>query len=207
MKRFLRILLNTAMLMSLLLCVAASALWVRSYYAIDSYINNLTPTLQRGAMSEHGYLTFTETRLRRSRLGGTQTFGSETSFQRDRTGHWLSRLPGRASFPKSISSAFSPSNGKPALNPSRCSVSICPILRTPPRRHALGARGESIRSSSNPYRGATTRLDPLARAPEECLRHVRRRTQTDPLAAPQKRCCGGRRPGDCWPFAQTLCYL
>jgi hypothetical protein len=93
-KRLGAILFNAATVVSLLLGLAASALWVRSYYAIDSYINNLTPTLQRGAMSEHGYLTFSETRLRPSGRGGTEMFGSETGFHTGPALPWEDQDPG-----------------------------------------------------------------------------------------------------------------
>jgi hypothetical protein len=42
MRRFLRILFNTATVVSLLLCVATIVLWVRSYIAFDQYQSRLT---------------------------------------------------------------------------------------------------------------------------------------------------------------------
>jgi hypothetical protein len=59
MRRLLRILLNTATVLSLLLCVATAALWVRSYWTVDNagYVTVRWPDPQRRDRHDVGLRT------------------------------------------------------------------------------------------------------------------------------------------------------
>jgi hypothetical protein len=92
MRRLPHILLNTATVVSLVMCAATAVMWVRSYHAIDSFLYNVTPRQQLGVQAEHGYLFLSDTRLHPP-VGSTVMFASDGGFSTTPPVPWEDRSP------------------------------------------------------------------------------------------------------------------